>query len=138
MSDIDHALSLLEMAKSDLRALAAMSSPDDFSDQISGFHAQQAVEKALKAWMAALRVLYPRTHDLTLLFDLLQDARADVAAHSDLDWLTQYAVQFRYELAEQGQFQLDRPMIVSRVDGLLADVTGGVERIRREGEAGGH
>jgi hypothetical protein len=60
MSDLDHARSLLEMAKGDLNALRGMTSPalalipELFSDEVFGFHAQQAVEKCLKAWIASL------------------------------------------------------------------------------------
>lgn len=36
----------------DLRALQGMSDPDVFADEVFGFHAQQAAEKALKAWLA--------------------------------------------------------------------------------------
>lgn len=132
MSDVEHAWSLLQMSADDLRALRAMSDPQDFSDQIFGFHAQQAVEKALKAWLALLHVLYPRTHDLTLLLDLLQEAGADAAAYSDLEWLTQFAVQMRYELAQDGQLELDRELTVSRVRSLLAGLTEVEERMRSE------
>ena len=36
-----------------------------------GFHAQQAVEKALKAVLASQKTAYPFTHDLKLLLNLL-------------------------------------------------------------------
>ena len=38
------------------------------------FHAQQAVEKMLKARLASMRRNIPRTHDLTQLLDALLDA----------------------------------------------------------------
>ncbi|NIR50348.1 HEPN domain-containing protein [candidate division KSB1 bacterium] len=34
-----------------------------FDDEIFGFHAQQAVEKVVKAWPNLLGIVYPRTHD---------------------------------------------------------------------------
>lgn len=52
MSDQEHAESILEAARRDLRALRAMDDAVAFPDEIVGFHAQQAVEKALKAWLA--------------------------------------------------------------------------------------
>lgn len=52
-SDIEHARALLEMAKRDHRALSRMLDRQDFAEEIFGFHAQQVVEEALKAWIAA-------------------------------------------------------------------------------------
>jgi HEPN domain-containing protein len=49
MNDLEHAREILEVARRDLRALRAMNDAESFPDEIFGFHAQQAVEKALKA-----------------------------------------------------------------------------------------
>jgi len=57
----DEARQMLAAAYKDWRALAGMADPDVFADEVFGFHAQQAVEKALKAWLALLGVEYPRT-----------------------------------------------------------------------------
>lgn len=62
------------------------------------FHAQQAVEKYLKAFLAVQRQPIPRTHDLEELAALC----ADVAAPRDLGLpdlsdLTGYAVELRYD-----------------------------------------
>lgn len=70
MSDQEHAESILEAARRDLRALRAMDDVVAFSDEIVGFHAQQAVEKALKAWLAYLGVPFPKTHDLAATYRL--------------------------------------------------------------------
>jgi len=40
-------------------------------DEIIGFHAQQAVEKALKAWLVHLGIDFPKVHSLGALMDLL-------------------------------------------------------------------
>ena len=50
--DREHAQTLLEMARKDARALSGMTDADVFADEIFGFHAQQVIEKALKAWCA--------------------------------------------------------------------------------------
>ena len=50
MSGHDLSRELLNTASSDLKALGNMRDPDAFDDRIFGFHAQQAVEKALKAF----------------------------------------------------------------------------------------
>jgi HEPN domain-containing protein len=49
MSDLDHARLMLNMAGKDLKALQNMLDMNAFANEIFGFHAQQAVEKALKA-----------------------------------------------------------------------------------------
>jgi HEPN domain-containing protein len=58
-SDKDHAEQLLEMARKDYSALANMLDTESFSDEVFGFHAQQAIEKSLKAWIAFCGLVYP-------------------------------------------------------------------------------
>lgn len=61
------------------------------------FHAQQAVEKMLKARLASRRRDIPRTHDLTQLLDALLDAAPLWEVwRPALDELVSYAVEFRY------------------------------------------
>ena len=49
MSSLEHARKMLVMARKDLKAIEGMEDAETFSDEIFGFHAQQTVEKALKA-----------------------------------------------------------------------------------------
>lgn len=72
MVNYDEGYLLLAAASRDFRALQGMTNPGVFADEIFGFHAQQAAEKALKAWLSVLDVEYPRTHDLTMLLALLE------------------------------------------------------------------
>ena len=58
---------LLVKAAEDERALSA----PDLSDSILGFHAQQAVEKLIKALLAQLNVDFEKTHDLERLQTVL-------------------------------------------------------------------
>lgn len=93
----DLARLLLGKASADLAALAALIE-SEIDDSILGFHAQQAVEKSLKAALAARGVEYERTHDLEYLVELLPSAALDPpVATEDLAQLTQWAVRFRYE-----------------------------------------
>ena len=78
MSDLAHARMMLSMARKDLTALQNMVNMNAFANEIFGFHAQQAVEKALKAWLSLVDVDYPRIHDLEELLALLE--------RSDLQW----------------------------------------------------
>lgn len=64
MSALDHAASLLAVAHKDLRALDGMGDPETFANEVFGFHAQQAVEKALKACCLAAGLPLKRTHSI--------------------------------------------------------------------------
>ena len=67
-----------------------------------GFHAQQALENALKGWISALDADYHNTHDLTQLAATVRQhpAESDTSAGERLAWLTEYAVRYRYAGAE--------------------------------------
>jgi HEPN domain-containing protein len=52
MATPEHAASMLQMARRDHDTLVATVDLAQVADSIYGFHAQQAVEKALKAWLA--------------------------------------------------------------------------------------
>jgi len=58
---------LLESARQDEKAVAALSDVADIGDAIIGFHAQQAVEKALKAALSSAGIVFRRTHDIAEL-----------------------------------------------------------------------
>ncbi|MGO9122175.1 MAG: HEPN domain-containing protein [Desulfomonilaceae bacterium] len=72
MTDREEANRMLAVAEVDLKALQNMLDPEMFEDAVFGFHAQQAVEKSLKAWLSLRRIVYPKTHDLRVLMNLLQ------------------------------------------------------------------
>jgi HEPN domain-containing protein len=61
------------------------------------FHAQQCVEKYLKAFLDKKDLATPRTHDLGLIADLcLPHARLLGQCYDDLEFLTAFAVAYRY------------------------------------------
>jgi HEPN domain-containing protein len=71
------------------------------SDAPVGFHAQQAVEKALKAALASRDQDFPANHDLGLLMQLCQDAGLELPVDFDeADRLTPYAAPIRYGLGD--------------------------------------
>jgi HEPN domain-containing protein len=49
MNAIDQARQMLVMASKDIKAMKSLLLPESADDEIFGFHAQQAVEKSLKA-----------------------------------------------------------------------------------------
>lgn len=63
-----------------------------------GFHAQQAVEKLLKAVLTHCGVEYPRTHNLVMLVELLRATPHSQPADADeFHRLVPFAVLLRYE-----------------------------------------
>ncbi|HUT53412.1 MAG TPA: HEPN domain-containing protein [bacterium] len=67
-----------------------------------GFHAQQAVEKLLKALLAAAGIEYPLTHQLAELMDLVRDSEIDLPEDfEELRYLTPFAIEFRYDIYPQ-------------------------------------
>ncbi len=68
-----------------------------------GFHAQQAIEKALKAVLFLFGVEFRRTHDLEELASMLQDIGHKLPVQIEsLRYINPYAVEFRYQEGELG------------------------------------
>jgi HEPN domain-containing protein len=135
MSDRDYARMLLRMVRKDLAALQGMADSSVFADEVFGFHAQQAVEKSIKAWLALLRVEFPKTHDLELLLTRLEEHAERIPEDfHDLVDLTDFAVQYRYEAFENLAEGLDRPGVTKKVELLVRHV----EKRLSEAEKAGH
>lgn len=99
-SPVDLARALLRKAADDLYVAQRLAADADAPGWILGFHAQQAVEKALKAVLSLHAVEYPRTHNLAMLLELLR--RAAIALPPDGDELVRlipFGVVARYEAA---------------------------------------
>ncbi len=61
------------------------------------FHAQQCVEKYLKAILMFRQIIFPRTHDLAALYRLCLKNGIQISLdEDDLDSLSAYAVEVRY------------------------------------------
>ena len=61
------------------------------------FHAQQCVEKYLKACLQEANIFFPKTHELPTLLDLLLPIQPEwESLRRSVDSLTAYAVEFRY------------------------------------------
>lgn len=69
-SPIDLAAALLRKARDDLYVVERLGPDRAAPGWVVGFHAQQAVEKAIKAALCARAVAYPRTHNLEMLIEL--------------------------------------------------------------------
>jgi hypothetical protein len=99
MTPVEQARILAHKADEDIHVLMALKDDADTSDAVWGFHAQQAVERLLKALLARRGVRFPFTHRLLELGDLLADAGSPLSAKFEplLD-LTPYAVELRYSV----------------------------------------
>jgi len=60
------------------------------------FDAQQAVEKALKSLCISQDIIFPKTHDISYLFDLLEQKIKIPEQIRDSRVLNEYAVELRY------------------------------------------
>jgi HEPN domain-containing protein len=99
----DLARELIDLARDDLAAAEALLDVAAVSDAIVGFHAQQAVEKALKAVLASASADFPFTHNIALLMQLCDDAGFELPPSlADADLLTPYGVAERYGARSPG------------------------------------
>ena len=102
----DLALELMHRAEEDLSTVQAMLGVAPIADAVVGLHAQQAVERALKAVLAAGQLEYPFTHDIDALAELCEAAGSTLPSELDeADLLTPYAVAARYNQAPQATVQ---------------------------------
>src|ERR1035438_4548611 len=91
-------LEWVDKAESDYRAMVRESAVTEGpSLDVVCFHAQQCAEKYLKARLQEAGLAVPRDHDLTaLLHRLLPVEPTWRQLSGDLDFLTDFAVEFRY------------------------------------------
>jgi HEPN domain-containing protein len=93
----DLAKVLARKAEGDAKAMRRLAPDPEIDDEAVGFHAQQAIEKWLKAVMALQGLEEARLHDLGRLLEILDEAGVDSPPGADwLDDLSIYAVPLRY------------------------------------------
>ena len=97
-SNLDLARSLVQKAKNDLKAAEIGIEHGAPLDTVA-FHLQQSAEKLLKAVLASRNMIYPKTHDLDELMDLVPGEFMAIHAFRErlLGW-SSYAVEMRYEI----------------------------------------
>ena len=85
-----------------LRTVAILVAAEGPQESI-GFHAHQAVENALKGWISALGSRYRNQHAIDELIAIIRrhSSEDNMRAGESLVWLTDYAVKFRYEGANE-------------------------------------
>lgn len=113
---LDLARGLLRRARDDLVAVRELAENPRVADSVVGFHAQQAVEKDLKAVLAGHGVDFERTHDLDRLVDLLETTGTALPVDVDaVSGLTDFAVSMRYDDPLEGE-PLDRRAALALVE----------------------
>lgn len=89
---------LARKATEDAVALREFAANAEIADTVLGFHAQQAIEKWLKAVLARQAVAFEYTHDLRHLIALVEDAGVNFPFDTPaVVRLTEYAVPLRYD-----------------------------------------
>ncbi len=107
----DVAGQLLDLAREDLAAAKALNEAESVSASKSGFNAQQAVEKALKAVLAGRGEDFPFTHDIALLIELCEDQGFQLPDDlREADRLTPYAAALRYGMGDPAAVASDKAM----------------------------
>jgi HEPN domain-containing protein len=125
---------LLRKAASDLSAARALAGDPDQQDDVVGFHAQQAIEKSLKAVLAVRGFEIPRTHDLDLLTRLVVPASDEFPTPLlSARELSPWAVATRYDDISAS---LDRTAAVEIAEQSAAWARDRVEEVRGDENGG--
>jgi HEPN domain-containing protein len=93
----DRPAAMLEKARGDLQGVTALAGLEEIDDQVIGFHAQQAVEKSIKAVLAARQIDCPYSHDIDGLMELTQNSGIELPDElTDADHLTPFSLAQLY------------------------------------------
>jgi HEPN domain-containing protein len=119
----EQAVMLLAKAREDLYLVRSHSNDAHVSDEMWGFHAQQAVEKLLKSILSSGELRYPFTHRLRDLAGLLKDKLP--SKFDPLLDLSPYAVELRYAMLprRQNAAPLDRAQVLVLLEALFLYVS---------------
>ncbi len=94
---IEEAKRLLRVAGRDYQAFTILPNHPEAELAPTCFHAQQAVEKALKAVLTIKHIDFRRTHDLEELANLIAEGTALPFTPREFRRLNPFAVEFRYD-----------------------------------------
>ena len=95
---IEEAERALRLADRDATVFEILAAEPEAHLSIVLFHAQQAIEKSLKAVLFSRRIEFRRTHNLAELAHLLREGGIEVPVGDHLlERMTPYAVTFRYD-----------------------------------------
>ena len=118
----EYAQLLLQKARDDAYVITRLSEDPESPGWTLGFHAQQSIEKAIKAVLSSRGAEIPHTHDLVWLLELLGESGLDLPSDAIyFPRLTPYGAALRYdETAEPADSEiLDRQELLSCVNRTL-------------------
>ena len=128
----EQAVRFLRKAAQDEALLDAIVASEQVSDEIFGFHCQQAAEKLLKAILSDLGLRFRKTHEIGALGDLLKEAGYPLPEElSSLDALTPFGVFYRYE-----DYEAEGPLDPSQAREMLRSPRHWMEQRLRERTGG--
>lgn len=123
MSGLEKAQEIFKSSERELRGLLGMlQAKEMFSDELFGQHVQQATEKLLKAWIAAIGENFPYVHDLERLLQQLEDLGYDVSDYWSLVDFTDFAVRIKYESLLADVEPIKRETVMVQVQSLYNQV----------------
>lgn len=104
---LEEAQRAIRMADRDIVAFTILNADERMHLSVVYFHAQQAIEKLLKAVLFSAQIEFRRTHDLTELTFLLEQQGVEIpVAAEQLARLNPFAVTYRYDDLEFDNFRL--------------------------------
>ena len=111
-TSLDFAGELIAAADRDLVIVRKGAEDAEIPIEVMGFHCQQAVEKYIKAVLAIHQVEFRKIHDIRTLTDLSRDAGPLVPLGEQLEALTPFAVEFRYQKLTKSESPVEREQMV--------------------------
>jgi HEPN domain-containing protein len=108
----DFVQSWLRKAEGDLRACQHLLTIEQEDYFAAAFHAQQAAEKFMKAFLVRHQIAFPKTHNIRELLELA--SAADASLKEELlpaAMLTPFGVEFRYPGEETADLGLARKAV---------------------------
>ncbi|MEB3353623.1 MAG: HEPN domain-containing protein [Cyanobacteriota bacterium] len=111
---------MLRVARRDLKA-ARLLAVDEADEASWGFQMQQAIEKAIKAWILSRDLKAPFTHDIADLLQILGEQGVETTPYLQFSQFTLFAVQLRYD-DEPDPLDLNRQHWLTVVQALLDEV----------------
>jgi HEPN domain-containing protein len=102
-------------AAGDMRVVQKLAPDPEINDDPVGFHAQQAVEKALKVALTLSGIDFPKTHDLDFLLALSSRNEIELPTEmAQVGWLTPWAAEFRYDDAPMESLDRERAVAIAQ------------------------
>lgn len=113
----------LKKASEDILLLTKLYKDQEIADSIWGFHAQQALEKMMKAYLSKISIPFPKSHDLVFLFDLIpvEHNHHFLLVSDECDELTPFAVATRYD--DFIDHPLDREKILTKINTIFQKIS---------------